>query len=405
MERNLLEREIAALQGAEHFFPFRIPWFPAPKPAGPTVYQTKLRGKVTEVSYLRKPDLKEKEKIDGKDIYYLPNQRVDILGENGEWFLVEGTAAYMDGRKEKPYPATIQGWIKKAWVIYKIPTKLDEEPKAGTAQTNGYTCYVEIDLKITNRGYRYYDKSGAAQFGTAAADPPKMTAIYIPQNFKPAAETDMIIYLHGWLDGTPDFINLDGTPYKNKNVKPYIPPIQYYLTYSNPPAPRYFNFRETINQSGKSVVFVAPTLGGLSQYGNLAKNFDNYVDQVIWAINEYIYKARSLNGQFKLRNLIIAAHSGGGTPMIDIAEQSKSTYVSRIKSYWGLDSWVSAASRWNKIADNPAIKIFAYHYSHTNVPDKSKSTVTIIPPPPVVYVSGKHFSQLPVDFKERVLAM
>src|SRR5215218_1530837 len=119
MERNLLEREIAALQGAEHFFPFRIPWFPAPNPASPTIYQTKLRGKTTEVSFLRKADLKTKEKqSNGKDIYYLPNQWVDILGENGDWFFVEGTAAYMDGRTEKPYlannnPATIQGWIKK----------------------------------------------------------------------------------------------------------------------------------------------------------------------------------------------------------------------------------------------------------------------------------------------------
>jgi hypothetical protein len=409
MERNLLEREIAALRGTENFFAF-TPWFATPKIAVPTVFQTKLRGKVTEPSFLRQADLKTREKTNGKYIYYLPNQWVDILGDNGEWFLVEGTAAFMDGRKETPYPTTIQGWIKKDWVIYKIPPKLDEEPKAGMAQINGYTCYVEIDLKITDRRYRYYDSSRKAQTGTAAAAPPKMTAIYVPQNFKPADETDMIIYLHGWLDGIPHFINLDGTPYKNTNVKPYIPPIQYYLNYSSPNTQRYFNFREIINQSGKSVVFVAPTLGGKSQPGKLAENFDNYVDQVIWAINEHIYKARNLNGQFKLRNLILAAHSGGGSPMLGIAEQSKSTYVSRIKSYWGFDSWVSDPSRWNTIANNPAISIYAYHYSHNNVPDRKKSTVSIIPPPlppnyNVVPQKGKHFIQLPVDFKQRVDAL
>jgi len=404
MERNLLEREIAALKGAEHFFTY-IPWFAAPKIAGPTMYQTKLRGKVTEVSFLRKADLKTKEKINGKEIYYLPNQWIDVLGENGNWFLVEGTAAYMDGRKEKPYlvnnnPATLQGWIKKDWVIYKTPPKLDEEPKPGVTQTDGYTCYVEIDLKITERAYRYFENN-VAKTGYAAADPPKMTAIYVPQNFQAAAETDMIIYLHGYLDGTPDFIKT------GREV--FIPPIQYYLNYSKPPDPRYFNFREIINQLGKNVVFVAPTLGGKSQYGKLVKNFDNYVDQVIWAINDYIYKARNLNGQFKLRNLILAAHSGGGAPMIGIAEQSKSPYVSRIKSYWGFDSWYNDTSRWNRIADNKSISIYAYHYSSDKVPDDRKSTVTVIPPLPpnkaVIRVKGKHFSALPVDFRERVLAL
>ena len=401
MERNLLEREIAALEGAEHFFTY-LPLRAVPKVI---MFPTNLRGKVTEVSFLRQADLKTKEKTNGKDVYYLPNQWIDILGEKGVWFLVEGTAAFMDGRKEKPYPGTIKGWIKKDWVIHKIPPKLDEEPKAGTAQTDGYTCYVEIDLKITDRAYRYFDSAGA-KTGTAAADPPKMTAIYVPQKFQPNAETDLIIYLHGFLDGTPGILTKGGGR--------HIPPIQYYLNYVKPPATRYFNFREIINQSGKSVVFVAPTLGGKAQYGNLVNNFDNYVDQVIWAVNEHIYRARNLGGQFKLGNIILAAHSGGGSAMLGIAGQSKSTYARRIKSFWGFDSWYNGSAGWNAIVDDitknkKTVTIYAYKYNSGGVPKEAPAVVFVTAAAKdreLVKAAGAgvdlHFPLLPFYFEKRV---
>jgi len=373
MERNLLEREINALLESTDFLSGL---------SGKTfsdaeikIYPSKFAGKITEQSYLRKEDLKTIQIIDRKKPYYRSNQWVDVLGENGDWFLVEGEAAYLDKSKEKIHSVKLQGWIKKSWIVYKTPLKLDEEPKPGAPQTDGYTCYVEIDLGITDKGYRCYSKNPDTQkyetkVCTAAAVPPKMTAIYVPQNFQPAAETDLIIYLHGYLDGTPDFIKPGGG-------KVYIPPIQYYLNYVKQPNTKYFNFREIINQAGKNVLFVAPTLGGKSQSGNLVKNFDNYVDQVIWAINEHIFKARKIQGKLNLRNLILTAHSGGGSPMLKIAQQAASKYVPLIKSYWGFDSWYQGSAPWNLIAtdiskNNRPVTIYAYKYNSAGVPKEDK---------------------------------
>lgn len=272
------------------------------------------------------------------------------------------------------------GAFGKASGIYQIPSKLDEET------TDGYTCYVAIDLGITNKGYRcyYYDKA-AKKYKVSVcyteAPPDKMTAIYIPDHFKAASEIEMIIYLHGYVDGHPGMI-----PAKTKG-KVNSPSIQYYLNYSKE---QYFNFRKIINTSGKNVVFVAPTLGATSQYGSLATNFDNYIDQVISAINEYIFKKRNLEGQFSLGKLIIAAHSGGGTAMLDIAEQSKSTYAKRIKSFWGFDSWYNKRcakyenkeckaykSPWNDIAKNKSFSIYAYHYNSGYYPKGDNKTVFV----------------------------
>jgi len=415
MERNLLEREINALLESTGFHSgLSGKTF---SDAEVKLYPTKFAGKLTEQSYLRNEDLKTIQIIERKKLYYPANQWIDVLGENGDWFLVEGEAAFVDKGKEKIHsvnntPVKLQGWVKKSWVIYKIPLKLDEEPRPGTPQTAGYTCFVEIDLGIADKGYRCYVKNPDTQkvetkVCTASAVPPKMTAIYVPQNFKPAAETDLIIYLHGYLDGIPDFIKPGGG-------KVYIPPIQYYLNYVKPPNTKYFNFREIINRSGKNVVFVAPTLGGKSQSGNLVKNFDNYVDQVIWAINEHIFKARKIPGKLNLGNLILTAHSGGGSPMLKIAQQAASKYVALVKSYWGFDSWYQGSAPWDLIANDisknkKSVTICAYRYNSGGVPKEDKKIVFVTRAADdqgLKNITKKgedlHFPLLPYFFEERM---
>jgi hypothetical protein len=415
MERNLLEREIAALNSmANSLANLRSA---ASTDAEIIMYPSKFAGKITEQSYLRKEDLKTIQIIDRKKLYYPTNQWIDVLGENEDWFLVEGEAAYVEKGKEKIYSVNntsvkLQGWVKKPWIIYKTPPKLIEEPKPGAPQTDGYTCYVEIDLRIGDKGYRCYSKNPVTQkvetkVCTASAVPPKMTAIYVPQKFQPIAETDLIIYLHGYLDGIPDFIKPGGG-------KVYIPPIKYYLNYVKPPDKRYFNFREIINRSGKNVIFVAPTLGGKSQSGNLVKNFDNYVDQVIWAINEHIFKARKIKGKLNLRNLILTAHSGGGSPMLKIAQQKTSKYVPLIKSYWGFDSWYQGSEPWNLIANDIAknkktVTIYAYKYNSNGVPKEDKKIVFVTRAADdqgLKNITKKdedlHFPLLPYFFEERM---
>ncbi|HVE59167.1 MAG TPA: hypothetical protein VNB22_20255 [Pyrinomonadaceae bacterium] len=414
MERNLLEKEIAALNSeANSLTNFRSA---ALTDAEIKMYPAAFPGTVTEKSYLREENRRKIITVNGKKLSYLPDQPVDVLGENDDWLLVEGDAAIDEGRAEKPYlvnnsPVKLQGWIKKIWVVHKAPLKLDEEPKPGQPQTGGSTFYLEIDLGISDKQYRYFEK-GVKKFGTAAAIPPKMTAVYIPQNFNAAAETDLIIYLYGFVDDHPKMISKGG--------KLYVPSIQYYLNYAlakplttpkGTAINSFLDFRPIINASGKNVIFAAPTLGAMSQYGNLVNSFDKYVIQVIWAINEYAFKARNLSGQLNLRNIIIAAHSGGGSPMLGIAELSKSAYAKRIKSFWGFDSWYNDPSRWNTIAqnivkNNQPVSIYAYHYSSTGVPKELGNVVTVIPrvtkDNPLKQVQGKHFTALPEDFEARL---
>ncbi len=401
MERNLLEREIAALNRAANSFTNLQ--LASSRDAEIILYSTKFPGKLTETSFLRKEDLKTKQIIGGKQLYYLSNQQVEVLGENDDWFLVEGEPAYWEKGKEKAYlvnnsPVKLQGWIKKSWVIYKIPPKLDEEPKSGAAKSKEYTCYVEIDLNLkankNNKAWLADKDNNYKPIAWALDYPESKTAIYVPDRFKPDSETDMIIYLHGHLKDHPGMI-----PTKTKG-KFNSPSIQHYLNYSKE---QYFNFRKIINNSQKNIVFVAPTLGPRSQYGNLARNFDNYIDQVIWAINEYIFRERQLEGKLNLRNLIIAAHSGGGTAMLDIAQQPKSIYVNRIKSYWGFDSWYNGTKPWNEIAETKSVQIYAYENSSHNLPKARQNVSRVLAegklPKP------KHFTLLPYYFKERLLAL
>lgn len=411
MERNLLEREISALR-ANSFgnlvsMEAEVKMFPANFP-----------GKTTEPSFLREKDLKTKQTVDKKQLYFLPNQWIDVLGEDGDWFLAEGDAFYMERGKEKKFSTKLQGFIKKAWVIHKTPAKLDEEPKASKPPSE-YTCYVEIDAGITDKGYRgfYFDKD-AKKWKTAtysaAAPPDKMTAVYVPQNFKPDAEADLIIYLYGFVDGHPKM--------KDAGGKKIIPSIKDYLDYSlttdftkafaaarGKPLNSYLDFRAILRNSGKNVVFVAPTLGAKAQSGKLAGGFDNYVDQVIWAINEYVFKGRGLAGKLELRNLIIAAHSGGGSAMLKIAQQTKSVYVKRIKEYWGFDAWYDSSASWNVIARDKSINIYAYPFDSWNIPTEDKKTVFVTAAGKDANLTklmgtgeSRHFTLLPYYFEERL---
>lgn len=123
MERNLLEREINAL--------FEVPDYPSGLSREALMDaefiafpQGLFYGYIKEKSFLRDKDLKTKQKFNGKELFYPNKQQVNILGEDGDWFLVEGNASYMDKGVEFVYSennVTVKrkGWIKKAWVDIK----------------------------------------------------------------------------------------------------------------------------------------------------------------------------------------------------------------------------------------------------------------------------------------------
>jgi uncharacterized protein YcbK (DUF882 family) len=235
-----------------------------------------------------------------------------------------------------------------------IPKKADEENNAG-----GYTCYVAIDLKMqhSDRFVKYkcskYDKVTKKCLQADKNQPvyaiksynEKLTAIFTPGYFNAAATTDLIIYLHGHKAAHPG---------SNASIKAY-------LNYSKQP---FFQLRETIGNSGKNVILVAPSLGPRSQYGSLVIEFDAYMENIIAAINEYIIAPKNANGKVIIGKIIIAAHSGGGAPMLAIAN-SGSKYANKINEFWGFDSlyqgggqsdnsWIGIAKR------NTAAKFFFY---------------------------------------------
>jgi D-alanyl-D-alanine carboxypeptidase len=207
-----------------------------------------------------------------------------------------------------------------------IPKKMDEDN-----DVSGHTCYVSIDLKmqwadrfIMNKCVEYDEvkkkclqRDPKKPVFVPEKDTEKLTAIFAPSHFNPAVSTDLIVYLHGHKTLHPD---------TGASIKAY-------LNYTRQP---YFKLRETIKESGKNVLLIAPTLGPRSQYASLVSEFDAYMDKVTAAINEYIVKQKNAKA-FKPGRLIIAAHSGGGSAMLAIAN-SGSKYAANIAEYWGFDS-------------------------------------------------------------------
>jgi hypothetical protein len=123
MERNLLEREInALLESTDLLSGLSGKTF---SDAEAKMFPTGLfYGFIKENSFLRKEDLKTKQKFDGKELFYPNKAQVDILGENGDWLLVEGNASYKEKGiefvySEKNVTVKVKGWIKKDWVNIK----------------------------------------------------------------------------------------------------------------------------------------------------------------------------------------------------------------------------------------------------------------------------------------------
>ena len=213
----------------------------------------------------------------------------------------------------------------------------------------GYTIYCPIDLGIglaANRGS-----------GSSCVHP--ITGIFVPQNYKMKSTVDLIVYLHGFKDTYPG---------NNTSI------VNYWDGRKFP----FFALREGVNSSPKNVVLVAPTLGPKSQAGSLVKSggFDSYLDEVVWALNSHVPLPTSTRGKIGgIQSIILASHSGGGRPMLDIAT-GNDKYVSKIKECWGFDSLnsgVTAAGKklftqpdaWLKWAQKTTSHLFIYFKTST----------------------------------------
>jgi hypothetical protein len=216
-------------------------------------------------------------------------------------------------------PELDEGWLDEARAssaAHSIPKLIKSETQPPAA-----TLYAEIGLKIIHRD------------GTKGTAP--MTGIFIPANYKPKATVDLILYLHGHKGAYPGArVAIDGY-------------------WSGRKAPFYFPLREELNQSNKNVILVAPTLGPHSEYGLLTEptRFNRYLDQVMAALKAYgPYK--TLRYSPGVGKIILACHSGGGSPMFKLAKlKGSGGYADRILECWGFDCLYA-----NKPKDPPAVQ-------------------------------------------------
>ena len=176
-----------------------------------------------------------------------------------------------------------------------------------------------------------------------------MTGIFIPANYVPQQQVDLILYLHGHKD-----LRVCG-PDKSVSIDGY---------WSSPDWP----LREETNGSGKNAILVAPTLGPKSESGHLidARGFEAYVLDVLTALRKYgPYQTAQLDPV--CGHIILACHSGGGEPMRELA-LGNHRYADQIRECWGFDCLYgsSDAEQWAKWAeDHQSAKLFIHYLQST----------------------------------------
>jgi penicillin-insensitive murein endopeptidase len=247
-------------------------------------------------------------------------------------------AAFPEGTKGTYAACAPEGKVQLGELYEKSPPARRSATPALLRRVNepfGATLYVKISL------------------GAASAAKP-VTGIFIPQSYVARPQVDVILYLHGHkaagVCGPGDSAAIDG----------------YWRS-------RYWPLREEIARSGKNAILIAPTLGPKSQPGNLTDpgGFETYVDQVLAVLSAYGPFPRA-GRSLTVGNIILACHSGGGSPMRRLALGSD-RYVDRVRECWGFDSLYNRVdpelwARWAK--SRPDARLFIHHLGSTQALSK-----------------------------------
>ena len=229
--------------------------------------------------------------------------------------------------------------------IGQSTTRLSQVPGAGRPLHSGFapgppreTLYVEIVL------------------GSESPAKP-MTGIYVPERYRlpRSRRVDMIVYLHGHKKGMRNFAN-------DMSIDSY---------WNRAEVDSLFPLREALDQTGRNVILVAPTLGHTSRAGSLvhANGLDWYLDQVLEALRSHGPLGRDA---LHLGTLILAAHSGGGSVMRKLATSS-SPCTANLKECWAFDAMYDAVgsqqwARWASWATDSKLYV---HYR--DVPGKPRT--------------------------------
>jgi hypothetical protein len=176
-----------------------------------------------------------------------------------------------------------------------------------------------------------------------------MTGIFIPENYRPLPQVDLILYLPGHKGIVPRDPSVSIDKYWNRGQFPYWP------------------LREGVNESGKNVILVAPTLGSRSQAGSLLQpgGLDVYLERVMAALREHGPYKRARQAP-TVGTITLACHSGGGLPMRLLASSSQ-RHTTRIQECWGFDCLYNQndPERWAKWAkSHPDARLYIYYRGH-----------------------------------------
>lgn len=171
------------------------------------------------------------------------------------------------------------------------------------------------------------------------------TGVFFPQGFSYGREVDVILYFHGNKDGAFSTIN------------------QYWHGDYNK-----ITLREDLNASQKNAVLIAPTMGyypgrGLKGNSDLgifreAGGATCFLDHVMKWIGKYEPRYADNGIVPHVGQIVLAGHSGGGSPM-HLQMESLKSKLCEIWCfdvvYWGVEDWVKFAKQ------NPTKKITFYY--------------------------------------------
>jgi hypothetical protein len=151
------------------------------------------------------------------------------------------------------------------------------------------------------------------------------TGVFAPVGYKASKSVDLVLFLRG---------------YDIKRPKTATSVAEYWNSPEHPVL-KSFQFREEVNRSGKNVILVVPTLGPFAEAGKLkdkagVRDFFDRVLDGLWRHGPHA----GLANRPTIRNVILAAHSGGGVPLRRLAQVlgEDDGFKDKLKECWGFDS-------------------------------------------------------------------
>lgn len=207
------------------------------------------------------------------------------------------------------------------------------------------------------------DPPGRTLYAQAAIDDARRLAsvgIFVPDGFRPRAEIDLVVYLHGLLGPCAS---------PGPGIDRYWDMAQKTRQHGRGQGP--MALREEVNAARKNVVLVAPSLGPGSNADVLDARggFDALVQRVLEALRE---KGGLTVAPTAVRHVVLAGHSKGGSHMRRIVGSGDAA-ARRVRECWGFDCFYSGADpeAWLTWAKQDSTRRFFHYYLEAWFKDKA----------------------------------